>query len=454
MPDSKDSSFDLVITNANGLFSTLQADGSYAHRRELTEIGIYKGQITAIGSQLATRAEEVFDAKGLTVLPGVIDSQVHFREPGMTHKEDLESGTRSALLGGVTSVFEMPNTKPMTTDRARLHEKFQLAKGRAWSNYAFFAGATPHNAESLKDLEMEPGCVGVKIFMGSSFGDLLVEEDAHLLKVLRHGRRRVAIHCEDEKRLRERRHIAEESGDVRQHPVWRDEESALRATQRIVRLARQAGRPIHTLHITTADETAFLASAQDVATVEVTPNHLCLSAPECYETLGTRAQMNPPVRGKHHQEALWKGIENHVVRVIGSDHAPHTLEEKSRPYPDSPSGMPGVQTLLPLMLNHVHAGRLSLERLVELVCLEPARIYGANTKGRIAIGADADFTLVDLEKSMVIEKDWLASKVGWSPYEGWRVTGWPVAAIVGGQIAMREGELIGTAKGTPIRFQL
>ncbi|NHO87770.1 dihydroorotase [Pseudoteredinibacter isoporae] len=410
-----------------------------------------EGRIVALDAS-GWNTKETIQAEGLHVLPGVIDSQVHFREPGMPQKENLEAGTRGAVLGGVTAIFEMPNTQPLTLHEADLQEKLDRAEGRAWCDYAFYMGGSAVNAHQLAELERLPGCAGVKVFMGSSFGDLLADEDAVLRDILSSGRRRVSIHAEDEQRLLARKPLVEASKDVRDHPLWRDEESALRATRRIVSLAAEQGRRLHLLHITTAQEIDFLAQHKARVTVEVTPHHLSMAAPECYERLGSLAQMNPPVRDKHHQQALWRGIENGVVDVIGSDHAPHTLEEKSRPYPQSPSGMTGVQTLLPLMLNHLAEGRLSLTRLVDLTSAGPARVFGIARKGRIALGYDADLTLVDLSARREISNDWIASVSGWTPYDGLTVTGWPIATVIRGRTVMREDELFGDAQGQAIEF--
>jgi dihydroorotase len=417
-----------------------------------TDLGVKDGRIAFLGDLDPGQGEAVVDAAGLHVLPGVIDTQVHFREPGLEHKEDLASGTAAAALGGVTAVFEMPNTKPSTLDAADLDDKLSRARGRAWTDHAFFIGAAAENAESLGEVERLPGCAGVKVFMGSSTGSLLVEDDETLLEVLRNGRRRVAIHAEDEARLRERLALVRGGAPVDQHPVWRDEETALRATRRILALARRAGRRIHVLHVTTAEELPLLAAHKDVATVEVTPQHLTLTAPDCYERLGTLAQMNPPIRAAHHRDALWRALGQGVVDVIGSDHAPHSREEKAGDYPATPSGMPGVQTLLPLLLDHMNAGRLSLERLVDLTSAGPQRVYGVAGKGRIAVGYDADLTLVDLKARREITAKWLASKCGWSPFEGVTVAGWPAATVVCGRVVMRDDELQGVPAGQPVRF--
>jgi dihydroorotase len=420
--------------------------------RIAADIGVRGGRIAAIGDLGRQPSAQALDAKGLTVLPGVIDTQVHFREPGHEQKEDLESGTRAAVLGGVTAVFEMPNTNPSTTTEAAIRDKLKRAQGRAWCDVAFFVGAAAENASELAVLERLPGCAGVKMFMGSSTGSLLVADDEGVAAVLGHGVRRVAVHSEDEARLKARKSIAEAASSPHAHPEWRDVDTAVMATERLMRLARAAGRPVHVLHVTTAEEMAILAQNKDLATVEVTPQHLTLAAPDCYDALGTRAQMNPPIREARHREALWRALEDGVVDVIGSDHAPHTLEEKARQYPQSPSGMPGVQTLVPVLLDHVNAGRLSLERFVDLTSAGPQRIYGIAGKGRIAVGYDADFTVVDLKARRTIENKWIASKCGWTPFDGMTVTGWPMATVVRGTVAMREDEAVGQPAGAPVRF--
>jgi dihydroorotase len=418
----------------------------------LADVAVHKGRTAAIGNLANAEAAQEIDAKGLHLLPGVIDTQVHFREPGAEPKEDLATGSLAAVLGGVTGVFEMPNTKPSTTTAEALADKVSRAQGRMWCDFAFYMGASSDNATKLAELERLPGCAGIKVFMGSSTGDLLVWEDEALEAVLSHGTRRVAIHAEDELRLRERKHIAD-GGNVADHPLWRDEETALMATRRILELARRIGRRIHVLHVTTAEEMALLADYKDVASVEATPQHLTLEAPECYKVLGTFAQMNPPIRSGRHRDALWQALGQGVVDVIGSDHAPHLREEKAKPYPQSPSGMPGVQTLLPLLLNHLNEGRLTLEQLVDLTSAGAQRLFNLAGKGRLAVGYDADYTLVDLKKKWTIEEDWLASKCGWSPFTGMKIIGQPAATIIRGNRVMWQGEVEGTPQGRPIRFQ-
>jgi dihydroorotase len=415
------------------------------------DVGIRAGKIAAIGDLARSSAGETVDARGLHILPGVIDTQVHFREPGNTHKEDLESGSRAAVMGGVTAVFEMPNTDPLTVSAETLADKVRRGTKRMHCDFAFFIGGTHENVKDLPELERLPGAAGVKVFIGSSTGKLLVPDDGGIRAILKVIRRRASFHSEDEYRLEERKGLRVEN-DPRSHPVWRDEVAALRSTQRLVALAHETGKRIHVLHITSQEEIEFLAAHKDVASVEVTPHHLTMAAPDCYEQLGTRAQMNPPVRDARHRDALWRGLAGGVVDILGSDHAPHTLEEKSKPYPASPSGMTGVQTLVPLMLDHVNAGRLTLERFVDLSSTGPARLFNIACKGRIAVGYDADLTVVDLKRRQTITNNWIASKSKWTPYESKAVTGWPVGTFVRGLQVMWEGELITPSTGAPVRF--
>lgn len=435
--------YDLVIRNG----VCLTPSG-----RQAVDIGICSGRIAHLGQVDVSQAAQVLDATGLHVLPGVIDTQVHFREPGLTHKEDLGTGSASAALGGVTAFFDMPNTQPNTDSAERLAWKVARARQTSWVDFGFFVGATQANAESLCELEWLEGCAGVKMFLGSSTGTLLVDDPEVQRRVLASGRRRVACHSEDEQRLAERKALFQGLG-VEAHAQWRDEECAVRSTRHILSLAREVGRPLHLLHVTTAGELPLLEANRDLVTIEVPPGHLTLSAPECYERLGTKAQMNPPIRDSRHQAALWEAIRSGLVDCLGSDHAPHTLEEKARPWPTSPSGMPGVQTLVPLMLDHVHRGRLTLERLVDLTSSGPARIFRMQGKGRLSPGYDADFTLVDLGARRTITSAWCRSRCGWTPFDGLEVTGWPMATVVRGHVVMRDGALLGTPSGHPVRFE-
>lgn len=414
------------------------------------DIGIVGAKIAEIGDLSRASAGETIDASGLHVLPGVIDTQVHFREPGLTHKEDLETGSRAAVLGGVTAVFEMPNTNPSTTSAAALADKVARARNRMYCDFAFWVGGTTENVRDIPELERLEGAAGIKVFVGSSTGSLLVAEDAGLAAILRQTRRRAAFHCEDEFRLRERKGLRVE-GDPSSHPVWRDETVALDATRRLLRIAREERALVHVLHVSCAEEIDFLAEHKDIASVEVTTHHLTFCA-EDYARLGTRLQMNPPVRDKRHRDHLWFGVGQGIVDILGSDHAPHTIEEKAKPYPQSPSGMPGVQTLVPVMLDHVNAGRLDLMRFVDLTSAGPARLFGIVAKGRIAVGFDADFTIVDLKRTGLIEDGWIASRCGWTPYHGREVIGWPVGTIVRGRRVMWEGQVLAPGLGQPLRF--
>lgn len=437
-------SFDLLLKNGIAVLTgmTVPAD-----------IGVKDGKIVAIGALGNADAAQVIDCKGLHILPGIIDSQVHFREPGADHKEVLESGLRAAAMGGVTSVFEMPNTNPLTTNPDAVADKLARAAKNPWVNYSFYLGGTAQNAPHLGEWEKTKGTCGIKIFMGASTGDLLSATDEEVEAVLANGRRVVAVHAEDEMMMNEnKKTILKDSHDVTLHPVWRSAESCLSATQRLIRLARKHMRRVHVLHITTAEEMEFLAQNKDIATVEVLANHLTLYAPDCYQTMGSKAQQNPPIREKHHQDALWAAIANGTVDILASDHAPHTLEEKAKEYPASPSGTPGVQTILPVMLNHVKNGKLTLEKLVELMCYGPQRVHGVVGKGRIARGYDADFTIVDLNKTVTITNAQQQSRAGWTPFDGMSVTGWPIYTIVNGHIVMHADELISKDAGRPLQF--
>lgn len=434
--------YDLVLKSG----TVVNQDGE-----SVRDLAIRNGRIAAIGDLGGISARETLDCKGLHILPGVIDTQVHFREPGLTHKEDLETGSRAAVMGGVTAVFEMPNTDPLTITEETFTDKISRATKRMHCDFAFYIGGTRENYQQLPVLERAVGCAGVKVFIGSSTGSLLVEDDDGLRKILSVIKRRAAFHAEDEYRLNDRKHLRIEN-DPRSHPVWRDETAALMATQRLVTIAREFGKRIHVLHISTKEEMEYLKDHRDVASVEVTPHHLTLVAPECYERLGSKAQMNPPVRDASHRDGIWRGLLQGVVDVLGSDHAPHTLEEKAKPYPASPSGMTGVQTLVPIMLDHVNAGRLSLARFVDLTSAGPQRLFNIAGKGRIMTGYDADLTIVDLKREEMITNEWIASRAGWTPYDGVKVKGWPVGTFLRGQRVMWQGELTAPSQGEPVRF--
>jgi dihydroorotase len=357
------------------------------------------------------------------------------------------------VLGGLAAVFDMPNTGPAITDAERLAWKQDYAAGAAWCDIGLYIGATKANIAELAELELGRGVCAIKVFAGSSTGDLLVEDDASLERVMRSGRRRIAYHSEDEYRLRARRALFKSGDPYASHMQWRDEETAFLGTRRLMALAGKTGRPAHILHVSTAEELAYLKDFRDIATVEVLLNHLTQVAPDCYERLGGFAVMNPPIRDRRHCEAAWAAVRDGTVDTIGSDHAPHSRAAKQKPWPECAAGLTGVQTLVPIMLDHVNAGRLSLTRLVDLLCAGPARVYGALGKGRLAAGYDADFTLVDMQRRRRIEESWIVSPCGWTPFAGMTVTGWPVATIVRGHVAMREDEVLGPPHGRLVRFR-
>jgi dihydroorotase len=419
--------------------------------QEATDIGVRDGRIAALGDLRTATAGAEIDCRGLHVLPGLIDAHVHLRDPGDPKVETMADGTRGAVLGGLTAVFDMPNTAPAITDRERLDWKRDYLVGQAWCDVGLYVGASKKNIAELAALELQPNVCAVKVFAGSSTGDLLVEDDASLEAVMRSGRRRIAYHSEDEYRLQERKPMFTSGMPHRNHMVWRDVECAMLGTKRLMALARRTGRPAHILHVSTAEELDFLKDYRDVCTVEVLLNHLT-QTDEAYDRLGGYAVMNPPIRDARHLEAAWAAVADGTVDVVGSDHAPHSRAAKERPWPDGAAGLTGVQTIVPLMLDHVSAGRLSLTRLVDLMCAGPARVYGVTGKGRLAAGYDADFTLVDMRKQRVIEESWIVSPCGWTPFAGQRCTGWPMMTIVRGQLAMREDEVIGAPRGAPVRF--
>ena len=416
---------------------------------EKKDIGISNNKIVEIGD-LKDKSKETFDAKGLTVLPGCIDTQVHFREPGSTDAEDLNSGSKAAVMGGITSVFEMPNTNPPTTNFEEFDKKIQLGKGM-FCNYAFYFGATAENYSTLEKLKDLKGCCGIKLFAGSSTGNLLVDKEKDIEKVFEHASKVVAVHSEDEEILNTNKKLIKK-GDVHSHPVWRSVECAMSSTRRIVRIAERYNKKAHILHVTTKEEIDFLSQHKGNITFEITPQHLTIYAPDCYDKLGTYAQMNPPIRDKSHYDRLWYAVKNNLNDTIGSDHAPHLKVNKDKEYPNSPSGMPGVQTLMPVMLNHVNDGKLSLSQLINLVCENPIKIFGIENKGFIKEGYDADFTIVDMKITILIKNEKIESKCGWSPFHGYKFKGTPVSTIIAGEIKMREGKIIGKPSGLPMEF--
>jgi dihydroorotase len=433
--------YSLIIKNG-----TCYIDGKFIK----VDIALSGNKIKKIG-KIELNSSKVFDATGKVVLPGIIDTQTHFREPGSTDVEDLESGSRAAVLGGVTSLFEMPNTNPPTSNLIEFNKKLQLAKDRMHSNYAFYFGATPENIDQLSKLKDLEGCCGVKLFAGSSTGKLLVDKEADIEKVISNSDRIVSIHSEDEEILKLRKKFIKK-GNVHSHPEWRNTECAISSTRRVVKIAERYNKKIHVLHVTTKEEVDFLAMHKKNVTFETTPQHLTLYAPDCYDKLGTYAQMNPPIRTKEHYDRLWVAIKNNVVDVLGSDHAPHSKENKDKEYPNTPSGMPGVQTIFPIMLNHVNSGKLSLEQLIKFMCENPCRIFGIKDKGYIKENFDADLTIVDMNKEQIIKNEMMASKCGWTPFNNYKVKGFPIGTIVNGNLVMSEGKIILTGQGQPMVF--
>ncbi len=435
--------YDLIIRNGTCVLPWGEA---------ATDIGVRDGRIAALGVDSRQEAAESLDATGLHVLPGLIDAHVHLRDPGDAAIESIPTGTRAALLGGIATVFDMPNTSPPVTDADRLGWKAQYAGRESYTDFAFYVGATRANTTQLGTLETMDGVCAVKLFAGSSTGDLMIEDDPGIEAVMRHGRRRIAFHSEDEYRLQARRPMFHSGMPYDTHRLWRDEECAALGTRRIMALARRTGRPAHILHVSTAEELDYLKDFRDIATVEVLVNHLTQIAPDCYERLGGLAVMNPPIRDRRHYEASWAALRDGTVDTVSSDHAPHPMAAKQRDWPDCPAGLTGVQTIVPVMLDHVNAGRLSLSRLTDLMAAGPARIYNMAAKGRIAAGFDADFTLVDMKARRTISNDSIATPCGWTPFDGMRVTGWPVATILRGAIVMRDGAVIGPPRGALARF--
>ena len=433
--------YSLIIKNGS-----CYIDGKFQN----VDLALSRNKIKKIG-KIELNSNKVFDATGKTILPGVIDTQVHFREPGANDAENLESGSRAAIAGGVTSVFEMPNTNPPTSTFKEFNKKLTAAKDRMFCNYAFYFGATPDNMKELASVNTLEGCCGVKLFAGSSTGNLLVSQEKDIEKVISNSSKIISVHSEDENILLSRKKFIKE-GDVTSHPVWRNEECALESTKRVVRLAQKHKKKIHILHVSTKEEIDFFSEKRDGVTFEITPQHLTLYAPDCYENLNTFSQMNPPLRSKDHYDRLWDAVDETLVSTIGSDHAPHTKEEKNRKYPLSPSGMPGVQTLLPVMLDHVNKGKLKIEKLIKLVCENPCDLFGIKNKGYIKENYDADLTIVDMNKEVVIKDNWIESKCGWTPFNNYKVKGFPIATIVNGEIVMKNSKIISLAKGKPLNF--
>ncbi|MGF1570967.1 MAG: dihydroorotase [Nodosilinea sp.] len=434
----------LTIRNAD----ILLPDGTFLRG----DVRLEQGRIVAVGTTLPddpAQPTSTLDATGLTLLPGVIDPQVHFRDPGLEHKEDLSTATRACARGGVTSFLEMPNTKPLTITQAILDDKLALAAQKCLVNYGFFIGATPEN---LPDINTAQPTCGIKIFMGSAHGALLVDTEAALEPIFASGQRLIAVHAENQARIVERRQLFAGQTDPKVHSQIQDNQAALEATQLALKLSKKYRRRLHILHLSTAEEAELLRQDKPAwVTAEVTPQHLLLTTDD-YDRIGTLAQMNPPLRTAHDNAVLWQALLDGVIDFIATDHAPHTLEEKAKGYPNTPSGMPGVETSLPLMLTQAAQGRCTVAQVARWMSAAPAQAYGIPNKGQIAPGYDADLVLVDLQTYQPVRREDLQTKCGWSPFEGWSLTGWPVVTIVGGQVVYDHGTLNLDVRGQALRF--
>ncbi|MCM0588886.1 MAG: dihydroorotase [Gloeotrichia echinulata DVL01] len=407
-------------------------------------------QIVEVAPEISTTTvTTAIDAEGLTLLPGVIDPQVHFREPGLEHKEDLFTASCACAKGGVTSFLEMPNTRPLTTTQEALDDKLHRASTKCLVNYGFFIGAT---AENLSDLLAVQPTPGIKIFMGSMHGQLLVDQEAALESIFSQGDRLIAVHAEDQARINQRRQEFADIHDPAVHSQIQDNQAALLATQLALKLSRKYQRRLHILHMSTAEEADLLRQDKPSwVTAEVTPQHLMLNT-SAYEKIGTLAQMNPPLRSPHDNEVLWQALRDGVIDFIATDHAPHTLEEKAQAYPKSPSGMPGVETSLAVMLTAAMAGKCTVAQVANWMSKAVAIAYGIPNKGAIAPGYDADLVLVDLNTYRQVRREELLTKSRWSPFEGWNLTGWAVTTIVGGEIVYDKGILNTSVRGQALTF--
>lgn len=413
-----------------------------------TNVVIEEGVIAEIDPASSVSVDETVSAAGLHLIPGVIDDQVHFREPGLTQKEDLFTGSRACAKGGVTTFLEMPNTNPTTTTRERLLEKLARAERRSVVNYGFYIGATPTNVDELAAATRTPG---IKIFIGSSTGELLVDEQEALERIFAETTLPICAHCEDESTIRANRERLGSDLQLADHSRIRDHQAALICTKRAVDLAMRHQHRFHVLHVSTAEEADFLKERRRYITSEVCPHHLFFSIDD-YDRLGTLVQMNPSVKTADDNRRLWEALLEGTIQIIATDHAPHTLDEKAVPYPKSPSGIPAVENSLALMLNQVHLGKCSLEQVVGWMCDGPARVWDMVGKGRIDVGYDADLVLVDLNKVETIRNADQLTKSKWSPWDGVTLTGWPVRTWVRGQTVFQLGQVVDTPCGAEVMF--
>jgi dihydroorotase len=413
------------------------------------DVLVSDGKIVRVAPEIAESCDREIDAIGLTLLPGVIDPQVHFREPGLEHKEDLFTASCACAKGGVTSFLEMPNTRPLTTTQAALDDKLSRAADKCLVNYGFFIGATPENLPDLLDANPTPG---IKVFMGSMHGQLLMDGEENLERIFSKGDRLIAVHAEDQARINQRRQEFAGISDVAIHSQIQDNQAALLATQLALKLSKKYQRRLHILHLSTGDEAELLRQEKPSwVTAEVTPQHLLLNT-SAYQKIGSLAQMNPPLREPRDNEILWQALLDGVIDFIATDHAPHTLAEKAQEYPNTPSGMPGVETSLPLMLTQAVQGRCTVAQVANWMSAAVAKAYKIPNKGEIAPGFDADLVLVDLDNYRPVVGAEMASKCGWSSFEGWNLTGWPVVTVVGGKVVFENGKLDTNVRGEALKF--
>lgn len=386
-------------------------------------------KIVDLDPAVHTDVDDVVDAAGKTLMPGVIDDQVHFREPGLTHKEDLVHASRACAKGGVTSFLEMPNTVPNTITQEALNEKLAMASTRSLVNYGFYIGATTENVDSLRDATRTPG---IKIFIGSSTGNLLVDEQSALEKIFAETTLTICAHCEDETTVRTNAAKWASETDVAAHSKVRNHEAAVIATKRAIDLAQRHNHRFHVLHVSTADEIELIKNGGPLITSEVCPHHLFFNVDD-YARLGSLIKMNPSIKNKTDNDQLWQALLDGVIDIVATDHAPHTMDEKRAAYPKCPSGLPAVENSLALMLNQVSKGLCSMEQVVKWMCSGPAAIWNIQNKGKIEVGYDADLTLVDLDLTQTIRNEDQETKCGWTPWDGDSLTGWPIATWVMGR---------------------
>ncbi len=413
------------------------------------------GKIKEVGrGQKYDGSFETIDLKGKYILPGLIDVHVHFRTPGMTEKEDWVTGSKAALAGGVTTVLDMPNTIPATINAEILEQKRAIVQPQSLVNYGFYLGATHGN---VSELAKAKNIAGVKIYMGSSTGSLLVDNKEKLEEFFAEAapnksNKLLAIHAETESCIREGMEKFKDSDDARKHSLIRAPECAYDAVKEALHLAKKYGTRTHICHLSTAKELEVVKKFKSVLiSVEVTPHHLFLNDQD-YETYGNLVKVNPPLRSMQDQVALWGGIKNGLVEMVSTDHAPHLLEEKRLPYGQAPSGLPGVQTMLPLLLNAVNEEKLTLQKVVELCAYNPARKFKIAGKGEIIEGADADLTIVDMDFTEKVCHKFLWTKPDWSPFHGWVLKGWPVMTFVGGELMYEWRDKFGKMPGKEVTF--